>query len=35
MGLRAAWSHVREDVAAARLRDPAARGGAEIALLYP
>ncbi|MDY0830466.1 serine O-acetyltransferase EpsC [Microbacterium sp. BG28] len=26
---------VREDIAAARLRDPAARGGVEIALLYP
>jgi len=26
---------MREDVAAARLRDPAARGGLEIALLYP
>ncbi|WP_336645213.1 serine O-acetyltransferase EpsC [Microbacterium sp. USHLN186] len=26
---------VREDVASARLRDPAARGTAEIALLYP
>jgi serine O-acetyltransferase len=30
-----AVSIVREDVAAARLRDPAARGGVEIALLYP
>lgn len=28
-------ARVREDVAAARLRDPAARGGVEIALLYP
>jgi serine O-acetyltransferase len=35
MGLRRALASVREDVAAARLRDPAARGGAEIALLYP
>ncbi len=26
---------VREDIAAAALRDPAARGGVEIALLYP
>lgn len=26
---------VREDIAAAKLRDPAARGGLEIALLYP
>ncbi|MCR2827720.1 serine O-acetyltransferase EpsC, partial [Microbacterium sp. zg.Y909] len=26
---------VREDIAAARLRDPAARNGLEIALLYP
>jgi serine O-acetyltransferase len=30
-----AAGRMREDVAAARLRDPAARGGAEIALLYP
>jgi len=28
-------ARVREDVAAAKLRDPAARGGLEIALLYP
>jgi serine O-acetyltransferase len=28
-------SRVREDVAAAKFRDPAARGGLEIALLYP
>ncbi len=28
-------ARVREDVTAARLRDPAARSGAEIALLYP
>lgn len=28
-------SRIREDVAAAKLRDPAARGGLEIALLYP
>ncbi len=28
-------SRIREDVAAAKLRDPAARGGVEIALLYP
>lgn len=26
---------IREDIAAARMRDPAARGGLEIALLYP
>ena len=26
---------MREDVAAARLRDPAARSDAEVALLYP
>lgn len=26
---------MREDIAAARLRDPAARGGLEVALLYP
>jgi len=26
---------IREDIAAARMRDPAARGGVEIALLYP
>ncbi|MDT3330659.1 MULTISPECIES: serine O-acetyltransferase EpsC [Microbacterium] len=31
----AAARSVREDVASAKLRDPAARGGAEIALLYP
>ena len=30
-----AWGRIREDVAAARLRDPAARGSFEIALLYP
>ena len=30
-----AWARVREDVAAAKLRDPAARSGLEIALLYP
>ena len=35
MGLRSAWRNVREDVSAARLRDPAARGDLEIALLYP
>jgi serine O-acetyltransferase len=29
------WGRVREDVTAAKLRDPAARGGLEIALLYP
>ncbi|HWI31120.1 MAG TPA: serine O-acetyltransferase EpsC [Microbacterium sp.] len=29
------WGRIREDVAAARLRDPAARGGLEIAVLYP
>jgi serine O-acetyltransferase len=29
------WARVREDVAAARLRDPAARSAAEVALLYP
>ena len=29
------WRRIREDLAAARLRDPAARGGVEIALLYP
>ena len=28
-------SRVREDIASAKLRDPAARGGLEIALLYP
>ena len=26
---------MREDIAAARIRDPAARSGAEVALLYP
>ncbi|KQT74373.1 serine O-acetyltransferase EpsC [Microbacterium sp. Leaf436] len=30
-----AISRIREDVAAAKLRDPAARSGLEIALLYP
>lgn len=35
MGLRVAWERMREDISAARLRDPAARGGMEIALLYP
>jgi serine O-acetyltransferase len=30
-----AIARVREDLAAAKLRDPAARSGAEIALLYP
>ena len=30
------WAgRMREDIASARLRDPAARGGIEIALLYP
>ncbi len=29
------WSRVREDLRAARLRDPAARGPLEIAILYP
>ncbi|SDH42731.1 serine O-acetyltransferase EpsC [Microbacterium pygmaeum] len=29
------WGRIREDVSAARLRDPAARNGVEIALLYP
>lgn len=28
-------SRVREDIAAARLRDPAARSGIEVAILYP
>ena len=30
-----AWQRVREDLAAAKLRDPAARSSIEIALLYP
>ncbi|MCR2818180.1 serine O-acetyltransferase [Microbacterium sp. zg.Y1090] len=34
-GLRDLVGRAREDVAAARLRDPAARNGLEIALLYP
>lgn len=34
-GLGHAASRVREDLAAAKLRDPAARGAWEIALLYP
>lgn len=29
------WARVREDIAAARLRDPAARSALEVALLYP
>lgn len=33
--LAGAAATVREDVASARLRDPAARSGVEIALLYP
>ncbi|MGO1508412.1 MAG: serine acetyltransferase, partial [Microbacterium sp.] len=28
-------ARIREDIAAARLRDPAARSGAEVAVLYP
>ncbi|GAA1689925.1 serine O-acetyltransferase [Microbacterium sediminicola] len=34
MGVRLALSRVREDIAAAKLRDPAARGSLEIAVLY-
>ncbi len=34
MGVRVAISRLREDIAAAKLRDPAARGGLEIAVLY-
>ena len=33
--LRRSAARVREDIAAAKLRDPAARSGIEIALLYP
>lgn len=33
--VRTFFARVREDVAAAKLRDPAARSGIEIALLYP
>lgn len=33
--MRAAVERIREDLSAARLRDPAARGSLEIALLYP
>jgi len=29
------WARIREDVRSARLRDPAARSGLEVALLYP
>lgn len=29
------WGRVREDISAARLRDPAARSSVEVALLYP
>ncbi len=35
MPVRTLWARVREDIASARLRDPAARGGLEIGLLYP
>ncbi len=35
MGARHIVGRIREDIAAARLRDPAARGGWEVALLYP
>ncbi|RZI84034.1 MAG: serine acetyltransferase, partial [Microbacterium sp.] len=28
-------ARAREDIAAAKLRDPAARGSVELALLYP
>lgn len=35
MPLLRALGGLREDLAAAKLRDPAARGGIEIALLYP
>ncbi|NYF15949.1 serine O-acetyltransferase [Microbacterium sp. AK009] len=35
MILTRALARVREDIAAAKLRDPAARGAVEIALLYP
>ncbi|MFT4219419.1 MAG: serine O-acetyltransferase [Microbacterium sp.] len=31
----ALWARLREDLATAKLRDPAARGSLEIALLYP
>lgn len=34
MGLQTFTARIREDIAAARLRDPAARGDLEIALLY-
>ena len=30
-----AWERIREDIAAAKLRDPAARSSIELALLYP
>jgi serine O-acetyltransferase len=29
------WARIREDIAAAKLRDPAARSSIELALLYP
>ncbi|MFI8594678.1 serine O-acetyltransferase EpsC [Microbacterium sp. NPDC078428] len=35
MPVRTLSARVREDIASARLRDPAARGGLEIGLLYP
>ncbi|CAL4860435.1 serine O-acetyltransferase EpsC [Microbacterium sp. MM2322] len=34
-GIATATGSIREDIASAKLRDPAARGGLEIALLYP
>lgn len=35
MGMIRGIARIREDIAAARLRDPAARGAWEVALLYP
>ena len=35
MGLGTVVSRIREDIASARMRDPAARSAIEIALLYP
>ncbi|WP_375384841.1 serine O-acetyltransferase EpsC [uncultured Microbacterium sp.] len=35
MGIARAFSGIREDIAAAKLRDPAARSSIELALLYP
>jgi len=35
VSIRGAYARAREDIDAAKLRDPASRGGLEIAILYP